>query len=81
MKLIKLFAILILSVVLINPVSAQLNRKQIKSNRKAMSKWKGKKNTFTKEKKYFSIGFSVNSMSYLGDIAPKASWGRPLSTR
>jgi hypothetical protein len=75
MSIIKLFAILILSVVLMNPVSAQLKRKRIKSNNKAMSKWRGQKNTFTKEKKYYSIGLSLNSMNYLGDIAPKASWG------
>ena len=40
-----------------------------------MSKFHGRKNTFTKQKKYGSIGFSINSMTYLGDIAPKAKWG------
>lgn len=75
MRIIKLFAIVILSAVLINPASAQLNRNRIKSNNKAMSKFRGKKNSFTKQKKYASFGFAINSMSYLGDIAPKASWG------
>ena len=75
MHIIKLFAVIILCVVLSIPVSAQMNRNRIKSNNKAMSKFRGKKNTFTKQKKYGSFGFSINSMSYLGDIAPKASWG------
>ncbi len=66
---------MILSGVLISPLSAQMNRKRIKSNNRAMSKFHGKKNTFTKQKKYGTFGFSLNTMTYLGDIAPKASWG------
>lgn len=50
---------------------AQINRKQIKRNNKAMANFKGKKNGFTKQKKYFYIGAGVNSMNYFGDIAPK----------
>lgn len=51
---------------------AQISRKQIKKNNKAMSKFKGKKNGFTKQKRYFYIGGGVNSMNYFGDIAPKS---------
>lgn len=51
---------------------AQMNRKRIKKNNKAMSKFKGKKNSFTKQKQYFYLGFGVNSMNYFGDIAPKS---------
>jgi hypothetical protein len=75
MHIIKVFAIIILSSILAIPASAQLSRNRIKSNNKAMSKFRGKKNTFSKQKKYYSFGISVNSMNYLGDIAPKASWG------
>ena len=40
-----------------------------------MSKYHGKRNTFTKQKRYSFIAFSVNSMNYLGEIAPKSTWG------
>lgn len=40
-----------------------------------MSKFRGKKNTFTKQKQYSYFGVSANAMTYLGDIAPKATWG------
>ena len=75
MRINNILIIIILSSVLIGPASAQMKRNRIKSNNKAMSRFHGKKNTFTKQKKYYSIGFSINSMSYLGDIAPKATWG------
>ena len=51
---------------------AQINKRQIKKNNKAMSKFKGKKNGFTKQKKYYYISVGVNSMNYFGDIAPKS---------
>jgi uncharacterized protein DUF6089 len=51
---------------------AQISRKQIKKNNKAMSKFKGKKNGFTKQKQYFYVGVGLNSMNYFGDIAPKS---------
>ncbi len=50
---------------------AQLNRKSIKKNNKRISHFKGKKQGFTKEKKYNSLGFSVNALNYYGDIAPR----------
>ncbi len=40
-----------------------------------MSKYHGKRNTFTKQKRYSFLAFSVNSMNYLGEIAPKSTWG------
>lgn len=52
---------------------AQINRKQIKRNNKAMSKFKGKKNGFTSQKRYFYVGVGVNAMNYFGDIAPKSN--------
>lgn len=50
---------------------AQLNRKNIKKNNKRISHFKGKKQGFTKDKKYSSLGFSVNALNYYGDIAPR----------
>jgi Domain of unknown function (DUF6089) len=75
MRLLKLFLIFFLVGVLASESIGQLNRKKIKKNNKAMSKFHGKKNTFSKQKRYSSIGFSLNALSYLGDIAPKAKWG------
>ena len=55
------------------PADAQLNRRAVKKNNRNMSKFHGKKNTFTKQKKYNYIAFSVNALNYFGDIAPKSS--------
>jgi hypothetical protein len=52
---------------------SQINRKAIRKNNKRMSNFKGKKNTFTKEKKYNSIALTLNSFNYFGDLSPKAS--------
>lgn len=49
---------------------SQLNRKNIKKNNKRMSNFKGKKNTFDKNKRYNYIGFTVNSLNYFGDLSP-----------
>ncbi|MCF6360027.1 MAG: DUF6089 family protein [Cyclobacteriaceae bacterium] len=54
---------------------SQINRKQIKRNNKAMANFKGKKNGFTKQKKYYYISAGLNSMNYFGDIAPKSTIG------
>lgn len=75
MRKISLLVVFCLTMFLVTPVSAQLSRKKIKKNNRAMGKYHGKKNTFTKNKAYSFLAFSVNSMSYLGDIAPKAKWG------
>ncbi len=53
---------------------AQLNRKAIRKNNKRMSKFRGKKQNFTRDKKYNSIGITVNAMNYLGDLAPSSNW-------
>lgn len=52
---------------------AQLNRKSVKKNNKRISHFKGKKQGFSKDKKYNSLGFSVNALNYYGDLAPKPS--------
>lgn len=68
---IKIFFTIVLALLVSNGF-AQVNRRQIKKNNKAMSKFKGKKNGFTKQKKYYYLGFGINSMNYFGDIAPKS---------
>ena len=50
---------------------AQFNRKNIKKNNKKLSKYRGRKEHFGKEKIYNALGFSVNAMNYYGDLAPK----------
>ncbi len=50
---------------------AQMNRKNIKKNNKRISHFRGKKQGFTKDKKYSSLGFSVSALNYYGDIAPR----------
>src|SRR6187431_2226848 len=50
---------------------AQLNRKSIKKNNKRISNYRGQKQGFTKDKKYNSLGLSINALNYYGDIAPK----------
>lgn len=48
----------------------QLNRKAIRKNNKKISNFKGKKNTFTKDKKYNSLSLSLNALNYFGDLSP-----------
>lgn len=55
----------------------QLNRKAIRKNNKRISNFKGKKNTFTKDKKYNSISLSLNALNYFGDLSPSS---KALST-
>ncbi len=70
-RLTKLFLTLLLAFT-VSVGFAQLNSKQIKRNNKARSNFKGGKNSFTSQKKYFYIGAGLNSMNYFGDIAPKS---------
>lgn len=66
--------VLLLSVVLLvfsaEEGCAQINRKSIKKNNKRIAHFKGKKNTFSKNK-YNAVGFSVSALNYYGDIAPR----------
>jgi hypothetical protein len=50
---------------------AQFNRKQIKKNNKKISRYRGRKEHFGKEKIYNAIGFSINATNYYGDLAPR----------
>lgn len=51
----------------------QIARKNIKKNNKRMSGFRGKKSNFGKDKRYSTIGVSVNSLNYYGDMAPRPS--------
>ncbi len=51
---------------------AQIKRKQIRKNNKHISNFRGKKNTFTKDKKYNSIAITLNALNYFGDLAPSS---------
>ncbi len=62
-----LFAGILLSV----SASAQLNRKNVKKNNRAMSQFRGKKSHFGKERAYTSLGVSLNAFNYYGDLAPR----------
>ncbi len=52
---------------------SQLNRRQIKKNRRQISSYKGRKKGFGKERRYNYIGLSVNGMNYFGDLSPSAN--------
>ncbi|MCA6378384.1 MAG: hypothetical protein IM574_12060 [Cytophagales bacterium] len=52
---------------------AQFNRKLIKKNNKAVSKYRGKKRGFGRKNVYTGVGFSINALNYFGDLAPTPS--------
>jgi hypothetical protein len=52
---------------------AQMKRKSIKKNNKRISSYRGKKEWFSKEKRYNSLGIALNALNYYGDLAPKPS--------
>lgn len=69
-KICKIVALLSILAFCFDGAHAQLKRKTIKKNNKRMSKFKGKKNTFDKNKRYNYVGFTVNSLNYFGDLSP-----------
>jgi len=50
---------------------AQMKRKAIKKNNKRISSYRGKKEWFSKEKKYQTLGIALNAFNYYGDLSPK----------
>jgi hypothetical protein len=50
---------------------SQLNRKNIKKNNRKIGSFRGKKSHFGKDKIYNMIGYSLNSLNYYGDLAPR----------
>ena len=53
-----------------NEALAQLDRNSVRKNNKRLLTYRGKKSNFSKEKRYFSLGLSVNALNYYGDLAP-----------
>src|SRR5688572_7834829 len=52
---------------------SQMNRRHIKKNNRRISSYRGKKFGFGPEKRYNTIGISLNALNYYGDLAPKPS--------
>jgi hypothetical protein len=50
---------------------AQINRNAIKKNNKKIGSFRGKANTFGRNKAYSAVGFSINALNYYGDLAPR----------
>jgi hypothetical protein len=50
---------------------AQMNRRAVKKNNKKISSYRGKKEWFAKEKRYNTLGISLNALNYYGDLAPR----------
>lgn len=48
----------------------QMDRGSIRKNNRRLMTYRGKKSDFGKEKRYLSIGFTVNALNYYGDLAP-----------
>ena len=49
---------------------SQLDRGAIRKNNKRLMTYRGKKSNFSAEKRYLSVGFTVNALNYYGDLAP-----------
>lgn len=69
----KLYCILITAFFLLNSfeVFSQMSRKLIKKNNKRIATYRGKKFGFGKDRRYYSLSFSLNALNYYGDLAPK----------
>ncbi|HEY9486830.1 MAG TPA: DUF6089 family protein [Chryseosolibacter sp.] len=56
---------------------SQMDRGTIRKNNKRLMTYRGHKSNFSSEKRYISIGFTLNALNYYGDLAPKPG---PFST-
>jgi hypothetical protein len=52
---------------------SQMNRRSIKKNNRRISSYRGKKYGFGPEKRYNTIGLSINALNYYGDLSPRPS--------
>jgi len=48
----------------------QMDRGSIRKNNKRLMTFRGKKSSFSAEKRYFSMGVTLNALNYYGDLAP-----------
>jgi len=51
-------------------VYSQMDHKTIRRNNRKLMTYRGKKSNFSKEKRYYSLGLSLNALNYYGDLAP-----------
>lgn len=51
-------------------VYSQMDQRAIRRNNKKLMTYRGKKSNFSKEKRYYALGISVNALNYYGDLAP-----------
>ena len=49
---------------------SQMDHRTIRKNNRKIMTYRGKKSDFSKEKRYFSAGMSLNALNYYGDLAP-----------
>src|SRR5687768_2166874 len=49
---------------------SQIDRGAIRKNNKRLMTYRGKKSNFSPEKRYLSVGFTVNALNYYVDLAP-----------
>lgn len=73
---IKFFGLLFIlfSFLLVNDVQAQRKDKSyLQKKSKAMANYKGGSIHFDKNKRYLSVGFSVDAVNYFGDLAPTSA--------
>lgn len=49
---------------------SQMDRGSIRKNNKRLMTYRGKKSDFGDEKRYLSMGFTLNALNYYGDLAP-----------
>ena len=49
---------------------SQMDRGSIRKNNKRLMTFRGKKSNFSKEKRYLSVGLTLNALNYYGDLAP-----------
>lgn len=49
---------------------SQMDQKTIRRTNKKLMTYRGKKSDFSKEKKYLTLGISLNALNYYGDLAP-----------
>lgn len=70
--------VILLTAILSQDVWAQSRpgqKKYLKRKNKSVSRYTGGSIRWTKEKRYLSLGASVNSLNYLGDLAPRSVRG------
>lgn len=70
MKFRLLWIVLLTTLLCSNEVYSQMDRGSIRKNNKRLMTYRGRKSDFSKEKRYFSVGFTLNALNYYGDLAP-----------